>query len=274
MQRLGRNHGGYHGDRIDVDATLLACRQSALSHGWRVEELRDREGPALLAFTRPAQRASVSGPTRRIYLSSGIHGDEPAALLAVRELLERDGLPRQLDWAVCPCLNPVGCRQGTRGDATGRDLNRDYRHLNSPEIRAHVAWLTRQPAFDFTLCLHEDWESHGFYLYELNPDGRPSLAEPMVAAAARVCPLDLSGEIEGRPAHGGVIRPSLDPATRPEWPEAFYLLQNKTRLSYTLEAPSDFPMPTRVAALVAAVGAATALGGGLSDDQKISLARG
>jgi hypothetical protein len=41
--------------------------------------------------------------------------------------------------------------------------------------------------------------------------------------------------------------------SRPQWPEAFWLLRNKTRHSYTLEAPSDFPLETRVAALVTAV---------------------
>ena len=64
------------------------------------------------------------------------------------------------------------------------------------------------------MCLHEDWESHGFYIYELNPDGHAPLGEKIVAAVARVCPIDLSPEIEGREARGGVIRPSLDPAVR------------------------------------------------------------
>ena len=114
-------------------------------------------------------------------------------------------------------------------------------------------WLSRQPGFDLTICLHEDWESHGFYLYELNPDQRRSLAEPMMDAVAPLCPIDLSEVIEGREAHQGIIRPSLDPNSRPQWPEAFHLIQHKTRLSYTLEAPSDFPLPTRQAALVAAV---------------------
>jgi hypothetical protein len=40
---------------------------------------------------------------------------------------------------------------------------------------------------------------------------------------------------------------------RPQWPEAFWLLTHKTRHSYTLEAPSDFPLETRVNALVTAV---------------------
>jgi hypothetical protein len=80
----------------------------------------------------------------------------------------------------------------------------------------------------------------------------------MIKAVRPVCPIDLSNEIEGRPAEGGIIRPSIDPASRPQWPEAFYLLQYKTRLSYTLEAPSDYPLKPRVDALVA--GTRVALG--------------
>ena len=109
--------------------------------------------------------------------------------------------------------------------------------------------------------MHEDWESSGFYVYELNPDGRPSLAERIVERVARVCPIDQSDLIEGRPARNGIIRPSLDPRSRPDWPEAFFLITHKSRLSYTLEAPSDFPLRTRVAALTAGVRAALEGGG-------------
>ncbi|PYL00742.1 MAG: hypothetical protein DME19_04010 [Verrucomicrobia bacterium] len=75
----------------------------------------------------------------------------------------------------------------------------------------------------------------------------------MVQAVSKVCPIDLSPVIEDRPAVGGIIRPDIDPEKRAQWPEAFYLIMNKTRHSYTLEAPSDFPLRTRVAALLAAV---------------------
>jgi hypothetical protein len=43
------------------------------------------------------------------------------------------------------------------------------------------------------------------------------------------------------------------PQERPDWPEALYHIMHKARQGYTLEAPSDFPFPTRVNALVAAV---------------------
>jgi hypothetical protein len=104
--------------------------------------------------------------------------------------------------------------------------------------------------------LHEDWEAHGFYIYELNPDNQPSLAPTMLEAVKECCPIDLSEMIEGRPAAGGLIRPDIDPRSRPQWPESFYLLQHKTRHSYTLEAPSDFPLSVRTTALVVAVNAA------------------
>jgi hypothetical protein len=96
-------------------------------------------------------------------------------------------------------------------------------------------------------------------VYELNPDDRPSLAETMVTQVAAVCPIDRSDLIEDRPARNGIIRPSVDPHDRPQWPEAFYLLTHKTRLSYTLEAPSDFPLASRVAALVVGVNSALEL---------------
>jgi hypothetical protein len=132
-------------------------------------------------------------------------------------------------------------------------LNRDYRNPQAAETRAHIAWLERQPLFEVYFCLHEDWESHGFYVYEQNPDGKSSLAERIVAAVKAVCPIDESEIIEDRPAQNGIIRPNLNPHERPLWPEALWLITQKSRQGYTLEAPSDFPLATRVDALVAAV---------------------
>jgi predicted deacylase len=185
-----------------------------------------------------------------------MHGDEPAGPLAALRLLQENQWPANAELWFCPCLNPVGFILNRRENGQGIDLNRQYRHLETAETRMHVAWLERQPLFDLCLCLHEDWESQGFYVYELNSERRPSLAETMIARIAEVCPIDPSEIIEDRPARGGIIRPNLDPQTRPQWAEAFYLIVNKTKLSYTLEAPSDFPLTTRVSALVAGVNAA------------------
>ena len=251
MQRLGRNHGAYHGETIDIQAVLRDSLRAAQNSGWQLDWL-----PVAPGFNLAAVRRIVPAPRHRLYLSAGIHGDEPAGPLAVRQLLQENRWPGQVDVWLCPCLNPRGFELNRRENAEGIDLNRDYRHLEAAEVRAHIAWLQPQPDFDLTLCLHEDWEAHGFYLYELNPQHRPSYSRKMIDTVTKVCPIDPSPEIEGRAAQGGIINPDISPDSRPQWPEAFYLLQNKTKQSYTLEAPSDFPLATRIAALVTAVRAA------------------
>jgi hypothetical protein len=257
VQKLGKNHGGYHGETIDIRAVLRDVKAAAHEHGWTSELFYKTGDLELLALRRKPEVRSQK-PEARIYLSTGIHGDEPAGPLAALRLLQANRWPPEAELWLLPCLNPDGFVLNVRGNADGLDLNRDYRHRESGEVTAHVRWLERQPRFNLYLCLHEDWESHGFYLYEQNPDNRPSLAGKMIAAAKEVCPIDLSDNIEGRPASGGIIRPILSPQDRPDWPEAFYLISHKARQGYTLEAPSDFPLPTRVNALVVAVNAALA----------------
>lgn len=257
MGRLFRNQGGYRGETVDVTAVLEGCAAAAASHGWEGEAVPVEGRPPLWIWRREGTGAAAGVARRRVYISAGIHGDEPAGVVAAQKLLAMDCWPAGVSVVLIPCLNPSGLQLNRRENPDGLDLNRDYRHLRSPEVRAHVGWLEGQGSFDVSFCLHEDWEAAGFYLYELNPHGLPSLAEPMLRAVERVCPLDLSPVIEGRPASGGLIRPAVDPESRPEWPEAFWLVQHgKTRLSYTLESPSDYPLAMRVDALVAGVRAA------------------
>ena len=247
MQRLGKNLGAYLGERIDLRAVIDDDLAAARRHGWQVETLPAGPDVSLLALRR-----STRAPRRRLYLSTGIHGDEPAGPLAMRQLLQENVWPADADLWLCPCLNPTGFPLNRRASSRGIDLNRDYQYLQSDEVRAHVAWLERQPRFDLTLCLHEDWESNGFYVYDLSAAHQPGRAEAIVAAVGEVCPIDNSPLIEGRAARNGVIRPKQDPTRRPDWPEAFYLIHHKTPLSYTFEAPSDFPLSTRVTTLVVA----------------------
>ena len=252
MQRLGKNVGRYLGDTLNIQQTLRDLESAAQHHGWRSEIFFESKELKLSALTRHSRgRKPECGG--RVYLSAGIHGDEPAGPLAALRLIRENQWPENLDLWCCPCLNPVGFAVNSRENARGIDLNREYLNPLADEIQAHIAWLERQPKFDLCLLLHEDWESHGFYLYEQNPDRRRSLAEPMIEAISQVCPIDPNEQIEGRPAKNGIIRPTFDPKSRPQWPEAFYLITHKTRLSYTLEAPSDFPISARVDALVTAV---------------------
>jgi protein MpaA len=252
IERLGKNIDGYFGETIDVEAVLRRIEDAAKTHLWTEEVFFDKPGCRLIALRRSVAPIEQGRPFR-VYISTGIHGDEPAGPLAVRRLLEDNEWPANAEIWLCPCLNPGGFALNQRENPEGTDLNRQYLQPKADETTAHIAWLEKQPSFDLCVCLHEDWEAHGFYVYELNTDQSPRLAEGILASVAEVCPVDKSELIEGRPAIAGLIRPSVDPRTRPQWPESFYLLTHKTKLSYTLEAPSDFPIPARVGALVAAV---------------------
>lgn len=253
MQRLGKNLGRYLGESIDIHTVLEEIEQAIADKGWQT----DRITLQTITGTRKAEfiahRRGVPNARNRIYLSTGIHGDEPAGPLAVLQLLRENNWPADTAIWLCPCLNLTGFPNNRRENFAGIDLNRDYRHLQTEEIRTHVSWLGQQPNFDLTLCLHEDWESHGFYLFEQNPDYKPSFGEKIISAVEEVCPIDRSDVIEGWPAKNGIISPGVNPDDRPQWPESIYLIKNKTRLAYTLEAPSDFPLNVRVAGLVVAV---------------------
>jgi len=256
VKRLGKNHGAYHGETIDIRAVLHEIEDAAKQHGWTSEIFHQAENFDWLALHRaPVSIHNPQSPIR-IYISTGIHGDEPAGPLAALKLIRENRWPEHAEIFLLPCLNPVGFTRNTRENSGGLDLNRDYRHSRAPETLAHIAWLKRQPKFDLYLCLHEDWESHGFYLYEQNPDGKISLAEKMIEAVKMICPIDLNEMIEGREARGGIIRPNIQAGERPQWPEAVWLIVQKSRQGYTLEAPSDFELPVRVQALVNGVHAA------------------
>jgi len=246
-QPLRLNIGGYRGKGLDLGSLESGIASLSSLTGWELDRL-PCESPVIPALRRKGKAGRMN-----CYISAGIHGDEPAGPLAVVELISRNRWPEFVNIWTCPFLNPSGLQINRRENILGKDLNRDYRDTKTAEIRAHKQWLNDQPDFDLTLCLHEDWEAQGFYVYELNPDNRRSLAPQIIDSVRAVCPIDGSSQIDGWSAQAGIIRPDKDPFERSEWPEALHLISTKTRQSYTLEAPSDFPIEIRVKALVTAV---------------------
>ena len=247
MQKLGKNAGRYHGETIEIDRVQRETHEAALRHNWQSEVFFRGEDFELRGYKR---LQSTTAPN--IYISTGIHGDEPSGPVAVLELVKENAWPAANLWLV-PCINPTGFRLNTRENKGGVDLNRDYRHLNCAEVRAHVQWIKQQPHFDLNLLLHEDWESNGFYVYELNPGKRRSLAEDIIEAVREVCAIESAEMVDTWECRAGIIRPGVDPMQRPQWAEAVWLSVNQSQQGYTLETPSDFALEYRVRAHVMAV---------------------
>jgi len=90
-----------------------------LLHGWRVEEYgHSRDGVALRAFL------PESGPTAGLLVAAQ-HGEEAVTALLARRLLERVS-GDATRWVVVPVANPDGLINGTRQNAAGVDLNRNF----------------------------------------------------------------------------------------------------------------------------------------------------
>lgn len=197
-----------------------------------------------------------SGP--RVYISAGMHGDEPAGPLALLRLLEEDFFGSGIHWLLGPALNPDGLSAGTRGNGAGIDLNRDYLTRQTPEVRAHAGWLETMPPPDLFISLHEDWETCGFYLYEINlgPD-IPQRAQAILDAVRPWFPPQPGPDIDGhQPRTDGWIYHEAEADEPTGWPEAIFLANHGCPLSFTFETPSQAALDHRVAAHVSAVRAA------------------
>lgn len=246
-------------DRREQDAIhewLHHLEAIALDRGFESTRWGKSDGLPLLGLRRPArQPASAS----RIYLSAGIHGDEPAGPVAVELLLRRDLLAPDVSWTICPLLNPGGWLTGTREISSGIDLNRDYLRPKSREAAAHCAWIDRVGCHDLYLSLHEDWEATGFYLYEINtsPLSKP-LALKILEQVATVIPIEPVSCIDQHTVRSpGYIAHAPEPDDPHQWPEAIYHCKRYPHLSYTFETPSSLPLEQRVTALVTATQTAT-----------------
>jgi murein peptide amidase A len=204
----------------------------------------------LLSIRSPALEAQEG-----IYLSAGIHGDEPASTEGLYLWAELNlKYLRRLPLFMLPCLNPWGLIHNRRVDAEGRDLNRSYHLDNVPPIKAQKE-LLKGYSFSLSLCLHEDYDAQGVYLYEVRPrrsDERP-IGPELLTAAGYYVPVDLRKKIEGRKALQGSIKRRIRHKQFPVMPEAAYLAFNHSNHTITFETPSEYELGARVQAQAAAI---------------------
>jgi protein MpaA len=93
---------------------------SNVLHGWREEEYGRSRGGLPLRVQLPSSGAPVAG-----LLVAGQHGEEAETGLLARRLLER--VPGdETAWGVVQVANPDGLLAGTRQNAAGVDLNRNF----------------------------------------------------------------------------------------------------------------------------------------------------
>jgi Zinc carboxypeptidase/Penicillin-insensitive murein endopeptidase len=112
-----------------------------------------------------AYRLGTARLARRVLVLGSVHGDEPAGLEVTRRLIARARIHGASLWVV-PNLNPDGLAVGTRHNARGVDLNRNFpseweplessgsQAVSEPEAKAAVRLVRRlRPAV--TIWFHQ-----------------------------------------------------------------------------------------------------------------------
>lgn len=234
----------------DPRALMARWRLLARAAGLQVRTLVTMEGePVLCLQSRRAEPAPL------VYLSAGVHGDEVGAawglLFWAEKHLEKLRAGRFL---IFPCLNPHGLRANTRLDQRGLDINRRF-HLPEDPLSGPWSRLIAENPPALGLCLHEDYDAQGSYVYELSRE-QPPVSEKILQHCTRRIPRDLRRRIDGRPAKEGIIRRSTIPPDLPGMPEAIVLWQLGCPITLTFETPSEICLQHRIHAQVSFIEAA------------------
>ncbi len=195
-------------------------------------------------------RQSSSTRTRRVLLTSGVHGDEPAGIEAVLRFFESTPPTYpSFEFVVVPCVNPTGYVRSTRENNRGIDINRSFEADDEEEVLI-IKKLLKGERFDCHVDFHEDWEATGFYMYETCESG-VGVGPTIIERVGTIIPIDPDGEEseDSDPVSPGVL------CVQPSWGQQgllTYVLAYHTDHAVMFETPSGVEMETRIAAQLAA----------------------
>ncbi len=158
---------------------VLACLFTSVARADERQAIgRSVEGRPIVLL-----RDSARDPAAKLLVVGAIHGNEAAGMRITRRLIAT-GAPARAEFLVVPTINPDGVAAGTRGNARGVDLNRNFPFrwrplgggeysgtgpLSEPETRAAYGLLLREKP-DVTIWFHQP-----FGLID-KPEGNPFAA--------------------------------------------------------------------------------------------------
>ena len=231
----------------DYKHLVARWRRVAREAGLRLRTLAQDDGFDLFYLETPRLTENAG-----LYLSAGIHGDEPAAPEALVRWAEKNTARiATMPLLIFPCLNPWGLTNNVRSDSEGSDLNRMF-HLDSHPVVAAVRRITQPHRFHIALLMHEDYDAQGVYLYEVRR-GLHDFGEELLRRAAKVLPVDPRAKIDISTAKNGLIRRRISRKKFEAmgYPEAIWLHLFHSQNTFTFETPSEAALDIRVRAHMA-----------------------
>jgi protein MpaA len=225
------------------DYKLLIQQWKALAkrEGLRMKEFAKADDWGVFYVESPVP-VRVDQPWR--YICAGLHGDEAAPPWGLLEWAEHNAKRlREEPFLIFPAMNPIGLLLNTRLDQRGVDLNRAF---NSTEDPIMIAWrkVVGNRKIAIGLCLHEDYDGQGCYVYELTQV--ESIGAAVLRDTAKIVPTDTRKNIDGRIAKNGVITRRVPPKFT-GYPEAIMLHYLGAPIALTFESPSEFCLTDRIA---------------------------
>lgn len=185
---------------------------------------------------------------RKILLSAGIHGDEPAGVEAIVAAMESGLLKKWSDrfnFTVLPCLNPSGYDLGSRENENGVDINRTFDKNDVTESSAVKKFLEGKK-FDLFLEFHEDWEYDGYYLYEVADSGR-KVGKKIISKLEKEKFSIYNGIADGRQTKDGIVQVGNSPPPEASKVMPLYIYNQKIAPHIiTSETPSKMNIESRI----------------------------
>lgn len=239
----------HYGQVHDYKLLIKKWRALVRKNGWKIKKIAESaDMPVYEVFSGKEDSGNL------VYISAGIHGDEPASVWALYSWFEMQSESHnELSFMIFPCLNPFGLINNIRFDSDGDDLNRSWGSTEKSLI-SQIIERTKPFSFSMAINLHEDYDANGIYLYEsLDGKMRDDLALQILTSGSKYIPVDSRKKIEGRWSKNGIIRPSPSSLPKEGLPEAAFLQRGKAKRTLVLETPSEYDLRQRIKAQVAMI---------------------
>jgi len=190
---------------------------------------------------------------RRVLVTGGVHGNEPAGCTWVTELVsvlaDRPQLYRNVSFDLVPLVNPWGWNRDIRYNREGRDINRDFASFETQESRI-LESLFDSEGYDLAIDHHEDPDAGGFYLYQYAK--RDTTLSRTVIEEIRKLGYPIEQDV-----HMVILRTRDGLIDAPGWGLRYmrltgqlsitnYLRLEHSREVYTIETPTHLPMEDRL----------------------------
>ena len=122
-------------------------------------------------FSSPVWLVTFKGDAvkkKKVFICGGVHGDEPAGpeavLATIIEVANDPAKYEHVNIDFVPLVNPSGWVNGTRLNAAGEDINRDFNLLISQEAIIINDYLLSRGRYKLMIDHHEDPKYPGFYM--------------------------------------------------------------------------------------------------------------